>query len=131
MKRLALPALIFTACVAAFVLGVRAGQNLLIGSLAAVNNTTTNSPSFQIGTYSLPNGTMTIQSAGLTATNTAPFNVQVSVDNTNFLTLLSYNLPATNAGTYTFNPAFIPSPLYLRVSETTTANVTNSVTYSF
>jgi hypothetical protein len=63
--------------------------------------------------YSPPR-TLVIQDNGFPTTNTAFVEAQLSLDNTNFITLGTYTQSVTNAGTYTFTPAMNNVTVYFR-----------------
>ncbi len=73
----------------------------LIGSLLTVNGTT-NSTSTAVGTVTLNYSTLYVQNGGLTTTNAMLVYGQISVDNTNWLTVATYTASVTNAGTGTW-----------------------------
>jgi hypothetical protein len=97
--------------------------------LQTVNNTTSNSTGLAVGTYS-GSGTFYIQNAGLTATNALKVNVQISADNTNFLTVATYWPAATNATVESYYPSF-SAPLYVRAQVVTTNSVSVGVVYTY
>lgn len=107
-------------------------QTTVFGGGITITNTTTNSTVLQTNTASVNVGRFYITlSSGIGAgTNAISGNVQFSLDNTNFLSLGSTWLPtSTNAATYTVNPATVSFPIYLRMSATTTTNVTIGALY--
>lgn len=103
-------------------------STIIFGSLITVNNTTTNSPGTQLGSYPTVPMTVYVTNTGLTATTALTVNWQVSIDNTNFLTVASYNPTATNAGTYTWPIAATNQPIYSRFQLVTTNSVTVGLT---
>lgn len=103
-------------------------STIIFGSLITVNNTTTNSPGVQLGAYPTVPMTVYVTNTGLTATTALTANWQVSIDNTNFLTVATFNPPATNAGTYTWNIAATNQPIYSRFQLVTTNSVTVGLT---
>jgi len=115
-------------CLAMVMVG-RASSYTFLGTLATVNNTTSNSTGLAISTLS-GSGSIYVQNGGLTATNALRVNVQLSVDNTNFVTVATYWPAATNATTELYYPSF-STPLYLRTQAVTTNNVTVGVVYQY
>ena len=120
--------------VAAFLLIAAAAQAdsyMFMGSLVTVNNATSNSTALAVGTFSVPQGRFYIQNGGLTATNALRVNVQVSVDNTNFVTVATYWPSVTNAVTDSFSPAYSPQTIYLRAQAVTTNSVQVGENYQY
>ena len=113
-----------------FGLSAFAGSSILVGSMATINNTTSNSVSVAAGTLTLPGGYFLIQNGGLTATNALVVNAQFSTDNTNFTTVATYYPTATNATTDKF---FVSSAglqtVYFRLSVVTTNSVQVGATF--
>ena len=109
----------------------RATSYTFLGSLVPVNNTTSNSASLLIGTFNMPAGTFLIQNGGLTATNALRVNVQLSVDNTNWLTVSTYWPSATNATTETYIPSYAAQSIYIRAQAVTTNSVNVGGTYLY
>ena len=107
---------------------VLAPAEQLLGTLITVNNTTSNSTAVSVGTITVPPQSITVQTAGLTATNALVINSQVSLDGTNFVNIKSYYMTSTNAGSETFNTGYTNQTIYFRVSATTTNSVNLSVT---
>jgi hypothetical protein len=107
-----------------------AASTQVFGSLITVPAGTTNSPGFQVGTFSLPGGYYLIQNGGLTTTNAVTIYYQVSVDNTNFITYGLSSFTVTNAGTQTFYQSGALQPIYFRVQAVTT-NATTSLGGTF
>jgi hypothetical protein len=115
------------AMLAAFVAG--AGTQVLIGSLLTVNNTTTNSASVTLTeTAAVSAHTLFVQTAGMSNTNALSIAGQVSLDNTNWLTISTFVPAATNAGTVTWSTLATNMLLYGRVVVTTTNSVQLGVT---
>ena len=114
---------------------VEAGQTILIGGTTAVNGTS-NSISLNIGNVYPPRGTFGFANGGVITTNVLTINVQLSVDNTNFLTVATYNPTSTNSvGITNTSEAFTPSysgiPIYLRAQVITTGGTNVSVGGSY
>ena len=126
-KKLLIGVAVVLCLAAAFWAG--ASSYTFIGSLQTVNNTTSNSTGLAVGSVS-GSGTFWIQNAGLTATNAMKVNVQISADNTNFITVATYWPAATNATVESFYPTFT-QPLYWRAQVVTTNSVQVGVVYSF
>lgn len=111
--------------------GVRAGSQTFLGTLITVDNTTSNSTALAAGTFAMPAGYFLIQNAGLTETNALRVNVQVSVDNTNFLTVATYYPAATNAATERYSPSYSAQTIYIRAQAVTTNSVNVGVSYQY
>lgn len=121
-------ALIAVALVTLIVLASRAANTTLLGSMASVDGTS-NSVATAIGTVAYPRGTFLIQHGGLASTNALLVHVQMSLDNTNFVTVATYGPSATNATTETFSPAYSAATVYMRVQAVTTNAVDVGTTY--
>ena len=134
MKRLSiLLILVLLAIVALLVTVPRANaQSTVFGGGITITNTTTNSAVLQTNLTSVSVGRFYITlSSGIGAgTNLLTGNVQFSLDNTNFISAGNTWRPtATNAATYTVDPAFVSIPIYLRMSATAGTNVTIGALY--
>lgn len=105
-----------------------AGQTFLIGSPAIVNGTS-NTPSINAGTASLPRGNFIFQNGGLASTNALLVNVQVSIDNTNFVTIGTYIPTVTNAVSDSYTPGYTNQTIYVRAQIITTNSVSISGNY--
>lgn len=126
MKKRIIRAVAGVAVAVAVVGGVmlaRASTFTLVGSMATVNNTTSNTAAIAMGTLNYPGGTFYIQNAGLTATGALVINIQASLDNTNFLTIATYHPAATNATTELFSPSYSVQTIYMRAQVITTNSV--------
>jgi hypothetical protein len=107
-------------------------SSIFYGSLIQVNNTTSNLTSQTVGSFAIPPGTWNLTHGGLnTGTNALASNLQISIDNTNFITVATLYPTATNAGTYALQPTYGLQPLYFRVQFVTTSNVYAGGTYSY
>lgn len=109
----------------------RADSYTFLGTLITVNNTTSNSAALAAGSFSMPAGAFLIQNAGLTATNALRVNLQVSVDNTNFVTVATYWPAATNATTERYSPSYSAQTIYLRAQAVTTNSVSVGLSYQY
>jgi hypothetical protein len=109
----------------------RADSYTFLGTLITVNNTTSNSAALAAGSFSMPSGVFLIQNAGLTATNALRVNIQVSVDNTNFVTVATYWPGATNATTERYSPSYSAQTIYLRAQAVTTNSVSVGLSYQY
>lgn len=119
------------AALVAMCLVARGGSQTFLGTLITVDNTTSNSASLAAGSFSMPSGYFLIQNGGLTATNALRVNVQVSVDNTNFLTVATYYPSVTNAATDRYSPAYSAQTIYMRVQAVTTNSVEVGTSYQY
>lgn len=124
MKKLLIAVALF-ASVAAY-----AAPVTLIGSLVNVNNATSNSAPTTI-TYNPALSQFNIQNGGLTATNALVVNIQISIDQTNYVTIATYRPSATNATTETFYPGSTPVTVYMRAQAVTTNSVNLGGTYGY
>jgi hypothetical protein len=93
-------------------------------------NGTTNSPSAVACYVSIPPGSYDIQDGGMAATQALVINVQISVDNTNFLTVATWTPPTTNATSWKFNPSYATQPIYLRSQIVTTGAIPVGVLFN-
>ena len=103
---------------------VRATTMSYIGTLATVNNTTSNSVAVAVGTFSIPRVTLAVQNGALTSTNALRINVQLTTDGTNYVTIASGWPSSTNAGSWTLSPTFTNQTISLRIQTVTTNSVT-------
>ncbi len=99
--------------------GPARAASTLIGTLPSVNGTT-NSPSITNTTVTLQPGSFLISNGGLSNTNALRVNLQVSVDNTNFVNVATYGPSSTNATTDAFNPSYTNQTIYIRAQVVTT-----------
>jgi hypothetical protein len=100
-----------------------------VGTLTAVNNTTSNGASFTATTLS-GSGALTVQNSGAATNTTFLVYDQISLDGTNFMTV-GTNMVSVNAGASTnFYPAFA-TPVYRRAQIVTTNSVNVSATYQY
>lgn len=116
------------------IIGAYAGSTIVIGSMAAVNNTTTNSAGVALSPTAQPNpGTVLISYLAYPGTNGFTVNLQWGVDNTNFpWTVASWQSPTNTGGTYSWQPSLtnVPLSIYERVQVVTTNYTTNSIIIS-
>lgn len=109
--------------------GLAYGTQVLIGSLQTVNNTTVNSAGVILPeTANVLPHTLTIQTAGLTATTALSVAGQVSLDSNNWVTVATYLPSSTNAGTVIWTTGQTNMPIYARVAVTTTNSVQIGIT---
>ena len=130
MKRFTAILLCVLALIGGYALKTWAGTTLVFGSPAVINNTTSNMFAGSIGQAAMPGFTLNVQSYGLTQTNAATFNLYATFTTnnvTNATLLQSWQLPSTNAGSYSLFPSPAVQSIYLFVQEITTNNVTNYV----
>jgi len=99
------------------------GITTIVGSMSTVNNTTFYTSAYQLGTVTLPSGTFVLSDGGTTATNALTVTIQVSFDQTNFVTVGSWNPPVTNAGTWSYNTLPTNMTCYVRGVVVTTNSV--------
>jgi hypothetical protein len=108
---------------------VRAGTYVFLGSPVYVNGTT-NTASMQIATMQPPGGVFYLQNnTNLYATNYIQINVQLSLDNTNFLTVATWFPTSTNPASYVWAPTYTNQPIYMRAQAITLTNAGLSGTY--
>ena len=106
------------------VLTVKAATYVIVGSLTTVNNTTNNTASIGVGTFYYPRGTFYITNTGTTSTQALTINIQASIDNSNFVTVATYNPSVTNAVQDTWQPNYAAQSIYFRAQVITTNSVT-------
>jgi hypothetical protein len=100
-----------------------------VGTLTAVNNTTSNGSAFTSTTLG-GSGTLTVQNSGAATNTTFMVYDQISLDGTNYTTV-GTNQVAVNAGSTTnFYPSFL-APVYRRAQIVTTNSVNVSATYQY
>lgn len=98
-----------------------AGTQIFFGNLVSVPaDTQSNSPAISIGVQPQPNGTVMIQHGTLATTNDIQVKLQLSLDNTNFVTVATWNPTVLTATTETWIPAYTMPPIYMRGSCTNT-----------
>lgn len=131
MKYKTLTAMAVLLAILAVTWASRAGNYTFLGSMVTVNNTTSNSTALAVGTLSVPEGRFLIQNGGLTATNALRVNVQISIDNTNFLTVATYWPSVTNAATDVYMPSYSAQTVYIRAQAVTTNSVQVGTSYQY
>lgn len=102
---------------------------ILVGNLVTVNNTTSNSTpiSLTVPTYV---GPYSITHGALSRTNDLPTQIQLSLDGTNYTTLVTRYPTTTNANaTDSYGATTANLTVYLRASITTTNSVTVGGSY--
>lgn len=118
------------AAVAAICLVAYAGTTTLLGTLITVNNTTSNTVAVVSGTVPAPRGTFVVAHNGLTATNALVCTEQLSIDNTNWITVNTFTFAATNATAQSFlGGNYTNRTIYTRLAITTTNSVDVGVSY--
>lgn len=103
----------------------------IMGTLATVNNTSSNTTAVVSGTVTLPRGTFSVSNGGLTATNACAVIEQVSVDGLNWTSVRTNYFTATNAATQAFaggNVAALSVSTRLLFTTTNSVNVGASYT---
>lgn len=101
----------------------RAATVTIAGSPMIVAAGTTNSSSVTIATASaaIQSQALSVQVVtNLLNTNQIIFYGQVSLDNSNWFTVQSFQCPATNAATYPWTTTFTNMPIYGRIQMVTT-----------
>jgi hypothetical protein len=106
-----------------------AGTHTSVGTLTAVDNTTSNGVQFTSTTIG-GSGTICVQNSG-GATNTT-FTVfdQISLDGTNFVTIGTNRVSVDTSSTTNFYPSF-STAVYRRAQVVTTNSVNVGVTYQY
>lgn len=106
-------------------------QATVFGGGINITNVTTNSAILQTNTASVNVGRFYITYGGIGAgTNHLSGARQFSLDGTNFVTLTPLWIPkTTNGATETVDPATLSFPLYMRMSATTTTNISIGALY--
>jgi hypothetical protein len=114
----------FAAIILASTIATHAGIQVFMGGLVTVNNTTSNSPAVTaVSAIAGPGGSIVIQHGALAATNNFYIDAQVSLDQTNYVTVARYYPASTNAGSEVWIPSYTMPPLYFRGSCTSTNSV--------
>ncbi len=113
---------------AAAVMSVRGTNTWLVGTMATVNGTS-NSVSMVMGTMSLPPGFVVVNNGGLNNTNDLTVRAQISLDDTNFVTVSTWQPTTTNAGSAVFAPMYAAQTLRIRIQVVTTNAINVGVLY--
>ena len=126
MKKLLLIAVLALASFAAQAVPV-----LIFGSLVTVNNSTTNSPPTAALAYNPALNQFTITHGSLTATSACQVNFQVTLDQTNYVTVGTWYPQYTNATTEIVNANQYFITNYVRGQCVTTNSVQIGGSYGF
>ena len=127
-KRLSIAGLL-VACLCLLALATWAGTFTSVGSLTAVNNTTSSGTAFTATTVG-GSGTLTVQNSGAVTNTTFVVYDQISLDGINFVNI-GTNQVQVDAGSITnFYPSF-STPIYRRAQVVTTNSVNVSATYQY
>lgn len=129
MKRTAFILSTTASLVLVFLIGVYAGQTVLLGSPITFTGTT-NTTAISVGPIAPPRGSWLINYATLNSTNQLTGTAQMSLDNTNWINIGTYNPSQAASNTDTFIPAYTNQPIFYRMQLVATQNTSVIVTFS-
>ncbi len=116
------------ALLALLIMSAQAAPTLIMGNLLTVNGTTNSSPVTAF-TYNQTLQQFSVTHGALTSTGALTLNIQATVDQTNYVTIGTWNPSTTNAATETFSGSAYAITNYMRVNCVTTNSVTVGGSY--